>query len=58
MQPLSYRQMLDVWESGTVLPAYFGKEFHRVYGLVKRDESDIFHSEVTDRDYEWYLRAV
>jgi glutamine synthetase len=56
--PIRWDKALDVWEAGSILPTYFGKEFHRVYGIAKREESDIFHSEVTDRDYEWYLRAV
>jgi glutamine synthetase len=56
--PVRWDKALDVWDAGTVLPKYFGEEFHRIYGLAKREESDIFHSEVTDRDYEWYLRAV
>ncbi|MEM1411456.1 MAG: glutamine synthetase family protein [Pseudomonadota bacterium] len=56
--PIRWDKALDVWEADTILPDYFGKEFHRVYGLCKREESDIFHAEVTDRDYEWFLRAV
>lgn len=56
--PIRWDKALDVFEAGETLKGYLGDEFHRVYGLVKRNESDIFHAEITDRDYEWYLRAV
>jgi len=56
--PVRWSKALDAFEAGQILPRYFGEEYHRVYGVVKREESEIFHSEVTDRDYEWYLRAV
>ncbi|HSM68686.1 MAG TPA: glutamine synthetase family protein [Xanthomonadales bacterium] len=56
--PVRWSKALDAFEAGSILPRYFGEEYHRVYGVVKREESDLFHSEITDRDYEWYLRAV
>lgn len=56
--PVRWPKALDAFEGGAILPRYFGEEYHRVYGVVKREESDLFHSEITDRDYEWYLRAV
>ena len=56
--PVRWSKALDAFEAGAILPHYFGEEYHRVYGVVKREESDLFHSEITDRDYEWYLRAV
>ena len=55
---MRWSKALDAFQAGKILSKYFGEEFHRVYGIAKREESDIFHSEVTDRDYEWYLRAV
>ncbi|WP_191621402.1 glutamine synthetase family protein [Marinihelvus fidelis] len=56
--PIRWDQALDRFEAGSILKPYFGDEFHRVYGVAKREESDMFHAEITDRDYEWYLRAV
>lgn len=56
--PVRWPLALNAFEAGTILPDYLGKEYHRVFGVVKREESDRFHSEITDRDYEWYLRAV
>jgi glutamine synthetase len=29
-----------------------------LYGICRREEEERFHSEISDRDYEWYLRAV
>ena len=46
------------FDAGKILPKYLGEKFHRLYGICRREESDRFHSEVSDRDYEWYLRAV
>lgn len=29
-----------------------------VFGICHREESDAFNSEVSNKDYEWYLRAM
>jgi glutamine synthetase len=56
--PSRWPLALSTFEAGTILPEYFGKEYHRVYGVCRREESDKFHAQVSNRDYEWYLRAV
>ena len=56
--PQRWPLALNAYQAGTVLPEYLGKEFHRVFGVVKTEESDIFNAQVTNRDYEWYLRAI
>ena len=56
--PVRWSQALDAFEAGEILPAYFGKEYHRVFGVCRREESSKFHSQITNRDYEWYLRAI
>ncbi len=56
--PVRWNNALDVFEAGKILPGYFGKEYHRVFGVCRREESDLFHSEVSNKDYEWYMRAV
>ena len=56
--PQRWSQALNVFDAGKVLPAYLGEEYHRVFGLCKREESEIFHAQITNRDYEWYLRAL
>jgi glutamine synthetase len=56
--PVRWSKSLDAFEAGQVLPGYFGEEYHRVFGVCRREESDSFHSQISNRDYEWYLRAV
>lgn len=56
--PLRWPLALNAWQEGTVLPGYFGEEYHRVFERVRREESDHFHAEVSNRDYEWYLRLA
>ncbi len=56
--PVRWSAALDAFESGKILPRYLGEKFHRLYGICRREEEERFHSEISDRDYEWYLRAV
>lgn len=56
--PTNWSKALEVFEAGKILPEYFGKEYHRVFGVCRSEESDAFNSEVSNKDYEWYLRAM
>jgi len=56
--PVHWPQALDAFEAGTILPNYLGKEFAEIFALCRREESNRFQTEVSNRDYEWYLRAV
>lgn len=56
--PVRWELALDAFDKGTILPAYFGEEYHRVFASCRREECDRIHSEIPDRDFEWYLRAV
>jgi glutamine synthetase len=56
--PQNWPNALDAFQNGKILPAYLGEEYHRVYGLCKREEYEVFDAQITNRDYEWYLRAV
>jgi len=56
--PVRWPLALDAYQAGTILPDYLGQEYHRVYGVCRSEEATLFHAEVTDRDYAWYLRAV
>ncbi len=55
--PCRWEAALDAFDAGKVLPDYLG-EYHGVFGTCRREECDQFHSEVSNRDFEWYLRAV
>jgi glutamine synthetase len=56
--PVRWSAALDAFDAGGILPKYLGEKFHRLYGICRREEEERFHSEISDRDYEWYLRAV
>jgi len=56
--PLRWEAALDAFAAGKVLPEYLGQRYHELYASCRREECDRFHALVTDRDYEWYLRAV
>ncbi|SVA87657.1 uncharacterized protein METZ01_LOCUS140511, partial [marine metagenome] len=56
--PVRWEAALDAFAAGKVLPEYIGKMYHEVFGKCRREECDRFRSEVSERDYEWYLRAV
>jgi glutamine synthetase len=55
--PLRWEAALAAFEAGSILPQYLGKRYHALYASCRREECDRFHAEITDRDYEWYLRA-
>lgn len=56
--PNRWGEALTALERGTILKPYLGEKFLEVFLGVKRDEEARFHSEVTDRDYAWYLRVM
>lgn len=56
--PARWDAALDAFDAGTVLPRYLGERYHKLYGTCRREECDRFHAEITNRDYEWYLRAI
>jgi glutamine synthetase len=56
--PVRWPLALDQFAAGTVLPEYFGERFCQVFAACRREEEERFHSEITNRDYEWYLRGV
>jgi glutamine synthetase len=56
--PVRWDAALDAFDAGKILPKYLGEQYHRLYGTCRREECDRFHSEISDRDYEWYLRSV
>jgi glutamine synthetase len=56
--PVRWDAALDAFEAGRVLPKYLGERYHRIFAACRREEAERFHAQITDRDYEWYLRAV
>ena len=56
--PRRWDAALDQFRDSHKLPVYLGEEFCRVYEIVRRSECERFHEQVSNRDYEWYLRGV
>jgi glutamine synthetase len=56
--PVRWEAALDAFDAAKVLPKYLGKRYHALYASCRREECDRIHAEITDRDYEWYLRAI
>jgi glutamine synthetase len=56
--PVRWEAALDAFDAAKVLPKYLGKRYHELYASCRREECDRIHAEITDRDYEWYLRAI
>ena len=56
--PIRWELALDAFAAGAILPKYLGKEYHETFEKCRREECDRFRSEISERDFEWYLRAV
>jgi glutamine synthetase len=56
--PTNWYAALDRLESSTFLKDYLGRRFMEIYGAIKRAEQDRFYSQVTELDFEWYLRTA
>ena len=56
--PRRWDAALDRFRDSAILPEYLGEEFCEVYEIVRRSECERFHEQVSNLDYEWYLRGV
>ena len=56
--PLQWPRALEKFAADTVLPKYLTGKFCQLYKSIRQSECDLFSSQVSSRDYEWYLRAV
>jgi glutamine synthetase len=56
--PTRLDDAIRMFRSGDILPAYLGEQFVQAYAAVRKGESDDYHGQVPDLDYEWYLRAI
>jgi glutamine synthetase len=56
--PIRWELALDAFAAGKILPEYLGRTYHEVFEKCRREECDRFRAEVSQHDYEWYLRAV
>ena len=56
--PNRWDAALDLFDRSKLLPKYLDKEFCRIFSVCRHSECDQFHAQISNRDYEWYLRAV
>lgn len=56
--PIRWEAALERFKNSEFLSQYFGKDFCQVFELARRSECDLFHEQVSNVDYEWYLRSV
>ena len=56
--PVRWPHALDAFDAGSILPRYFGNDYHRLFSMCRREEEANFNSDIPTKDFEWYLRAV
>ncbi len=55
--PVRWPRAIDKFAAGAILPDYLGERFCQVFVACRREEEERFHAEISNSDYEWYLRA-
>jgi glutamine synthetase len=55
--PVRWPRALDKFAAGAILPEYLGERFCEIFVACRREEEERFHAEVTNSDYDWYLRG-
>jgi glutamine synthetase len=55
--PVRWPLALDQFAAGEILPQYLGSRFCEIFAACRREEEERFHAEVTNSDYDWYLRG-
>jgi glutamine synthetase len=53
-----WRQAIDDFASSDFIATQFGERFRHIFGAQKRREMQNFETQVSDLEYEWYLRSV
>jgi glutamine synthetase len=56
--PTRLDRAIALFREGEILPGYLGQSFVDAYAAVRQGESDDYHGQVPDLDYQWYLRAL
>lgn len=56
--PNRWDKALDKFGRSSVLREYLGEEYCRFFEINRRSECEAFHHEVTEVDYDWYLRSM
>jgi glutamine synthetase len=56
--PVRWESALDRFKKSEILPTYLGEDFCRIFELTRRSECNQFQAQISNLDYEWYLRSV
>ena len=56
--PVKWDKALDAFENATVLNEYLGSEYSDLFLRSRRCEMDRFTSQISNKDFEWYLRSI
>ena len=56
--PVKWDKALDAFENATVLNEYLGNEYSDLFLRSRRCEMDRFTSQISNKDFEWYLRSI
>jgi Glutamine synthetase len=56
--PVKWQDSLDEFNQATILPQYFDEEFCRIFHHCRTCELDRFSSQISNKDFEWYLRSI
>jgi len=49
---------IPLLRNGDILPDYLGRQYIQHYTILRQGESDDYHGQVPDLDYQWFLRAL
>ena len=56
--PVKWHQALEAFSQAEVLPQYLSKEYCEVFHKCRSCEMDRFTSQISNKDFEWYLRSI
>ena len=56
--PVKWDKALDAFENATILNEYLGNEYSDLFLRSRRCEMDRFTSQISNKDFEWYLRSI
>jgi len=56
--PVKWDKALDAFEKATVLNEYLSSEYSDLFLRSRRCEMDRFASQISNKDFEWYLRSI
>lgn len=56
--PNRWDKALDKFSRSKVLPHYLGERYCKYFLINRRGECDKFHNQVSELDFDWYLRSI